>query len=146
VRVVREPLTDDVRAALRERPQVHCAEDAARLLWPLAEVEEQEVVWAILLGVQYHVLDIAEVTRGTITESLLHPREVFRAAILRGAACVIVAHNHPSGDPSPSQEDRATTRRLREAGRLLQIEVLDHIILGLMPRYHSFAQAGDLWP
>jgi DNA repair protein RadC len=144
VRLVREPLTDAVRAALRERPQVHCADDAARLLWPLAEVEEQEVVWTLLLNTQYQVLDIAEVTRGTVTESLVHPREVFRPAIARGATALILAHNHPSGDPSPSQPDHLTTRRIREVGRLIDIELLDHVVLGLRPRYYSFAQEGDL--
>ncbi|OPZ62797.1 MAG: hypothetical protein BWY85_01968 [Firmicutes bacterium ADurb.Bin506] len=71
-----------------------------------------------------------EVTSGTATASLLHPREVFRPALRLGAAAVIVAHNHPSGDPTPSPEDLAITKRLAKVGSLIGIELLDHIIIG----------------
>lgn len=83
------------------------------------------------------------VTRGTLTSSLVHPREVFRPAIAEAAAGVIVVHNHPSGDPTPSAEDRAVTRQLVEAGRLLDLPVYDHVIVG-GDRYFSFAEAGLL--
>lgn len=83
------------------------------------------------------------VTRGTLTGSLVHPREVFRQAIAEAAAGVIVVHNHPSGDPTPSAEDRAVTRQLVEAGRLLDLPVYDHVIVGA-DRYFSFAEAGLL--
>lgn len=83
------------------------------------------------------------VTRGTLTSSLVHPREVFRQAIAEAAAGVIVVHNHPSGDPTPSAEDRAVTRQLVEAGRLLDLPVYDHVIVGA-DRYFSFAEAGLL--
>ena len=81
------------------------------------------------------------VARGTLDASLVHPREVFRAAITEAAASVIVIHNHPSGDPTPSPEDRAVTRQLVDAGRLVGIEVLDHVVVG-EGRYVSFAEAG----
>lgn len=83
------------------------------------------------------------VTRGTLTSSLVHPREVFRPAIAEAAAGVIVVHNHPSGDPTPSAEDRVVTRQLVEAGRLLDLPVYDHVIAG-GDRYFSFAEAGLL--
>lgn len=83
------------------------------------------------------------VTRGTLTSSLVHPREVFRQAIAEAAAGVIVVHNHPSGDPTPSAEDRLVTRQLVEAGRLLDLPVYDHVIVG-GDRYFSFAEAGLL--
>jgi DNA repair protein RadC len=83
------------------------------------------------------------ITRGTLTGSLVHPREVFRAAIAEAAAGVIVVHNHPSGSTAPSADDRAVTRQLAEAGRLLDIPVCDHVIVA-GDRYFSFAEAGLL--
>lgn len=83
------------------------------------------------------------ITRGILNSSLVHPREVFRAAIAEAAAGVIVLHNHPSGVPEPSPDDRAVTRQLVEAGRLLDVPVYDHVIVG-GERYFSFAEAGLL--
>ena len=83
------------------------------------------------------------ITRGILNSSLVHPREVFRAAIAEAAAGIIVVHNHPSGDPTPSADDRAVTRQLVEAGRLLDLPVYDHVIVG-GDRYVSFAEAGLL--
>lgn len=83
------------------------------------------------------------VSQGSLTASVVHPREVFNPAIRDSAAAVICVHNHPSGDPQPSQEDRVLTRRLAEAGRLLGIQVLDHIIIGRQA-YMSFADEGLL--
>jgi DNA repair protein RadC len=83
------------------------------------------------------------ITRGLLDSSLVHPREVFRAAIAEAAAGIVVLHNHPSGNPTPSADDRAVTRQLVEAGRLLDIPVYDHVIVG-GDRYFSFAEAGLL--
>jgi DNA repair protein RadC len=83
------------------------------------------------------------ITRGILNSSLVHPREVFRAAIAEAAAAVIVVHNHPSGNPTPSADDRAVTRQLVEAGRLLDVPVYDHVIVA-GDRYFSFAEAGLL--
>jgi DNA repair protein RadC len=83
------------------------------------------------------------VTRGILNSSLVHPREVFREAIAERAAAIILVHNHPSGDPTPSADDRVVTEQLVAAGRLLDIPVHDHIVIG-RGRYTSFAEAGLL--
>jgi DNA repair protein RadC len=97
----------------------------------------------LLLNTQNQILRDLQVTRGTLDASLVHPREVFRPAIVESAASVILVHNHPSGDPTPSAEDRAVTRQLRAAGQTIGIEVLDHVIVG-EGRYVSFVEAGLL--
>ena len=105
-------------------------------------VEEFHV---LALGSQSQILADLLITRGILNSSLVHPREVFRAAIAEAAAGIIVVHNHPSGDPTPSADDRAVTRQLVDAGRLLDIPVYDHVILGGGgERYVSFAEAGLL--
>lgn len=97
----------------------------------------------LTLDVQHRVTRDLLITRGTLTSSLVHPREVFRAAIAEAAAGVVVVHNHPSGDPTPSVDDRVVTRQLVEAGRLLDLPVYDHVVVG-GDRYFSFAEAGLL--
>jgi DNA repair protein RadC len=105
-------------------------EMVARLLRPILQHEPAEVFVALLLNGKHCVTGIAEVSRGTLTSSLVHPREVFGPALREGAAAIIVAHNHPSGDPAPSMEDVEVTKRLSEAGRLLGVPLLDHLIIG----------------
>jgi DNA repair protein RadC len=103
-------------------------------------VEEFHV---LALGSQSQVKGDLLITRGILNSSLVHPREVFRAAIAEAAAGIIVVHNHPSGDPTPSADDRAVTRQLVDAGRLLDVPVHDHVIVG-GDRYVSFAESGLL--
>jgi DNA repair protein RadC len=103
-------------------------------------VEEFHV---LALGAQSQVQADLLITRGLLNSALVHPREVFRAAIAEAAAGIIVVHNHPSGDPTPSAEDRVVTRQLVEAGRLLDVPVFDHVVVG-GDRYVSFAEAGLL--
>ena len=97
----------------------------------------------LVLDTQHRLVRDLLVTRGLLDSSLVHPREVFRAAIAEAAAAVVVVHNHPSGNPAPSADDRAVTRQLVEAGKLLDIPVYDHVIIG-GDRYFSFAEAGLL--
>ena len=108
----------------------------------------RESLRVVLLNTRFHLLRVEEVSLGSANESIAHPREVFRPAIIYSAYAVIVAHNHPSGDPSPSQADHSLTRRLREAAELLQIRLLDHIIIGAPAEgrqpYFSFKEAGVL--
>jgi len=105
-----------------------------------APVEEFHVA---ILDAQHRLERDVLITRGLLNSSLVHPREVFREAIAERAAAVILVHNHPSGDPTPSAEDRAVTEQLVAAGRLLDIPVHDHVIIG-RGRYVSFAEAGLL--
>ena len=105
----------------------------------------KEVFKAILLDTKHHILKDATVSEGSLSASLVHPREAFLPAIRESAAAVIFLHNHPSGDPTPSPEDKELTRRLADVGRLVGIEVLDHIIIGMGdPGYVSFRDAGLL--
>lgn len=118
------------------------------LLAPEMRVLHKESLRVILLDTRYHLLRIHEVSIGSVNESIAHPRDVFRPAVISSAYAVIVAHNHPSGDPSPSQADHSLTRRLAEAAELLQIKLLDHIIIGAPAHerepYFSFKEAGVL--
>ncbi|MEK9506419.1 RadC family protein [Gaopeijia maritima] len=104
--------------------------DVWRRVGPVLRDLDQEEFHALLLNTQHRVVREVFVTRGILDASLIHPREVFRPAVAAGAAAVILVHNHPSGDPSPSPEDRAVTRQLAGAGRTLGIPVLDHVIVG----------------
>ena len=103
-------------------------------------VEEFHVA---VLDSQHRLERDVTVTRGILNSSLVHPREVFREAIAERAAAVILVHNHPSGDPTPSADDRVVTEQLAAAGRVLDIPVHDHVIIG-RGRYTSFAEAGLL--
>jgi DNA repair protein RadC len=97
----------------------------------------------LLLDGRHRVLGEVTVSQGTLTASLVHPREVFGPAIRRSAAAIVLVHNHPSGDPTPSAEDRSVTLRLRQAGELLGIRVVDHVVIAERG-YYSFDEAGDL--
>jgi DNA repair protein RadC len=140
LRLVREPV---LTLEAHDTTRISGPEDVQRLLRPYADREEIEVFWVLTLNSQSCVRGISEVTRGLLNASLVHPREVFRVAVIDGAAGIILAHNHPSGDPTPSAEDRAVTKQLVAAGRLLDIPVYDHIVLGA-DRFVSFATAGLL--
>ncbi|HSG08059.1 MAG TPA: DNA repair protein RadC [Longimicrobiales bacterium] len=104
--------------------------DVFRRMGPRLRDLPQEEFHALLLNTRHRVIREVTVTRGILDASLIHPREVFRVAVVEGAAGVILVHNHPSGDPTPSPEDRAVTRQLAEAGRALGIPVLDHVVVG----------------
>jgi DNA repair protein RadC len=132
VRAQAEPLTTyDVG-----NPRAAFEHLAPRISW-----REQEQFMVILLNAKNHVISVEEVTEGTQTSTLVHPREIFKAAIRKNAHAIILVHNHPSGDPTPSREDREITLRLKEAGRTLGIEVLDHLVIGDR-RYVSFRERG----
>ena len=96
----------------------------------LAREAKQEEFWIVTLNTKNQPIDCHQITVGTLRNSLVHPREVFRPAIRDAANCILVMHNHPSGDPTPSEADIRVTRDLIRAGQLLKIEVLDHVILG----------------
>jgi DNA repair protein RadC len=124
-------------------PAIRDPADVAALLGPRLRDLTVEEFHLLALDSQARVIRDVLVSRGLLNSSLVHPREVFRSAIAEAAAGIIVAHNHPSGDPTPSPEDRAVTRQLVEAGRLLDLPVYDHVILA-GDRFLSFASAGLL--
>lgn len=144
------------RIEIRRRPgsvredaaPVRESADIADIVGPLLADETIEVFLAVFLDIRHRPLGYHEVSRGTLTESLVHPREVFRAAIAIGAARIAVAHNHPSGDPTPSGTDIETTRRLVAAGDLLGIPLVDHIIVGEVSgkTIHVSLRESGLWP
>ena len=111
--------------------------DCADTMRQLLEDEPSEVFAILCLSTKLRVLAYHEVSRGSLDTALAHPREVYRAAILANAASIILVHNHPSGDPTPSPDDVALTHRLRSAGAVLGIDVLDHLVIG-DGRYYSF--------
>ena len=117
--------------ALPKRYRVRTPDDAARLLRDTVRVLSNEVFWVLLLDTKnYLKRPPVEVSRGLLDASLVHPREVFRDAVRCSTAAVVVVHNHPSGDPTPSSEDVRITRQLVEAGKVVGIGVLDHVVLG----------------
>jgi DNA repair protein RadC len=134
------------RAAREERPPVQRIrepEDVLRLFGGRLRDLQVEEFHLLALDSQSQVLRDVLITRGLLNSSLVHPREVFRAAIAEAAAGIIVVHNHPSGDPTPSAEDRAVTKQLVSAGRLLDVPLYDHVIIA-GDRFVSFATDGLL--
>jgi len=117
--------------------------DVFQRMGPLLRDLRQEEFHALLLNTQHRIIRDVLVSRGILDASLIHPREVFRGAIVESAAGLILVHNHPSGDPTPSPEDRAVTRQLSGAGRAVGIPVLDHIIIG-EGRYVSLGEEGGM--
>lgn len=116
--------------AAEARTVVHGPADAASYVMPRFRFERREHFAVLLLNAKNHILALKTISVGTLTSSVVHPREVFQAAIEQSAASVILVHNHPSGDPAPSGEDLAVTRRMVEAGEIMDIPVLDHVIVG----------------
>jgi len=107
--------------------------------------DDKEHFWVVMLNTQNGYLMHTLISTGTLSASLVHPREVFGPALREGAASIILIHNHPSGDPTPSPEDRRLTRQLADGGRLLDIRVHDHVIVGNGTlTYRSLAESGEL--
>lgn len=119
--------------SIRTRPALTSAADSKEFFaryWNENPGNDQERFVVACLDTKHHVQCVVVVTVGTLDASLIHPREVFKPAIIEGSSAIILSHNHPSGDTTPSREDRAVTKRLTEAGELLGITVLDHLIHG----------------
>ena len=125
------------------RPAFHSAASAAAWLIPRMAHLRKERFIALLLDGRNRLIRLVRISEGSLTASVVHPREAFLPAVRASAASVIFAHNHPSGDPSPSAEDRAVTTQLRDAGRILGIAVLDHLVIGA-GRFRSLAEEGLL--
>ena len=125
----------------RERPQLLAPSQTVAFLMPVFGGRGIEQFGVVLLDTKYRVIRTALVTTGTLNTTIVEPRDVYREAAMGAASAVVVFHNHPSGDPAPSDEDVALTWRLRAAGTLMGIELLDHVILG-DGRYFSFKETG----
>jgi len=119
-----------------EREGITSPDDVAALMLPKAHGLEQEYLWVLTLNTRNVVINVHEIYHGSLNTSLIRVGELFREAIRDNAAAIIVCHNHPSGDPTPSPEDISVTKAIIEAGNLLDVTVLDHIVLG-MPRFTS---------
>ncbi len=128
---------------LRRGAAIRSGADVCALVAPRLRYARKERFVALLLDARHRLLRLERVSEGTLTSSVVHPREVFGPALREGAAAVVVAHNHPSGDPTPSTEDREVTLRLAEAGRLVGVSLLDHVVVG-DPGFVSFRERGDL--
>jgi DNA repair protein RadC len=128
---------------LRRGAVLRSSRDVYRHYRPRMAGAPREAFWVVLLDVKNRILGDAKVSEGTLSSAVVHPREVFRPAVEESAAAVILVHNHPSGDPTPSAEDVAITRRLREAGEVMGVKVLDHVVVG-GDAYTSFVERGLL--
>ncbi len=113
-----------------ERPAIHSPRDAYDYLYPFIANAPREEFWIVVLDTRNRVKQMVKLYSGTVNQSNVRIAEVFRQAIIETSPAIIIAHNHPSGDPSPSPDDVSLTRAIVEAGRLLDISVLDHLVIG----------------
>ena len=130
-----------MNAAPAERPQIKSPADAAQLLADMSALEQEEMR-TLLLDTKNRVLGAPKVYRGSVHTTVIRISELFRDAVRHNCTALIVAHNHPSGDPNPSPEDAAITREIVKAGELLEIDVLDHLVIGAAGRFVSLKERG----
>lgn len=126
-----------------QRIMIRSPQDVASFIMPRLRYEDKEQFLILLLNTKNHVLAAPIISIGSLNASIVHPREVFKAAVDYSAASIILVHNHPSGDPSPSKEDVLITNKLLQAGNIMDIRVLDHIIIG-DNRYISLREIGQM--
>jgi len=115
---------------VNQRYKIKCPEDVSRLLMENMRFLQKEKFCTLLLNTKHEVMNVEEISVGSLNASIVHPREVFIPAIKKSSSAIILVHNHPSGDPTPSKEDIQITKRLIESGALIGISVLDHVIIG----------------
>ena len=125
---------------LKEGKEIYC------FMRPHLQALPYESLWVLLLDARFRLLERKEVSRGSLTQSIAHPREVFKWAIAKRSYAIALVHNHPSGDPAPSKSDISFTKRLSQVGDLLQLPLIDHVIIGTATidraPYYSFFEAG----
>jgi len=124
------------------KPIITTPKDVFDLCWPQLMGSDRERFWALALGTKNHLLKTLEVSVGSLNVSIVHPRELFKDAVKVSAASIVIVHNHPSGDPTPSGADIQLTKRLVSAGDLIGIEVLDHLVIGNGGNYVSLKDLG----
>ena len=130
-------------ASETEREHITSPGDAAQYLMGRMRNLTHEYFVVLLLNTKNRIIRVKQIAEGSLTSAVVHPREVFAPAVMTHAACILVAHNHPSADPYPSAEDRHLTQALEEAGNVMGIPLLDHLVVG-DGRYYSFKEHGDL--
>jgi len=124
-----------------ERPTIQSPSDAAQILMPMLAHREQEYMVVMVLDTRNRMLDVVEIYHGSLNSSMVRIGELFKPALQRNAAAILIAHNHPSTDPTPSPEDVSVTRAIVQAGKLLDVSVLDHLVIGLS-RWVSLKEKG----
>ena len=142
IEIVKIKMVKDRELRNEYDPKIGTPFSLYKILRTLLEEEDRENFLVISLDTKNHINGINVISTGTLNSSLVHPREVFKMAILNNSNSIIIAHNHPSGDTEPSNEDIKVTDRLVECGKILGIEVLDHIIVG--EGYYSFKEKGKI--
>lgn len=140
--VYRVALVRESDQPMSERVVIRQPQDAARLFYDMLHDKDREHFVILMLDTKNRVIGVNTVSIGILDSALVSPREVFKAAMLCNAASIIVCHNHPSGDPTPSQEDKRVTERLSEAGKILAIELLDHLVIGEAGTFRSIREMG----
>ncbi|MDP2846260.1 MAG: DNA repair protein RadC [Candidatus Methanoperedens sp.] len=126
-----------------EKPKINSPEDVYRLIYPRMREQKKEMFIELCLDTKNQIIKEGTISIGSLNANIVHPREVFKMALTESAAHIIVAHNHPSGDPTPSKEDIEITKKLVETGNIMGITVLDHVIIG-DGRHFSMKEAGHI--
>jgi DNA repair protein RadC len=126
-----------------EKPKINSPEDVYRRIYPGMREQKKEMFIELCLDTKNQIIKEETISIGSLNANIVHPREVFKTALASSAAHIIVAHNHPSGDPSPSREDIEITKKLAETGKIIGIDILDHVIIG-DGRHFSMKEAGHI--
>jgi DNA repair protein RadC len=130
-----------IEEKIADRSFVECSHDVVDLLSHKFAALDQEVFSVVFLNTKHRVIRIEELFRGTIDSASIYPREIVKRALALGSSGIIAVHNHPSGNPEPSREDQRLTHELRDACKLVEVVLLDHVVIG-SPEYYSFAEKG----
>jgi DNA repair protein RadC len=133
----------EIEYSYDKRPKISGMNDVIEAVKPMIADPNKEFFIALYLNTKNGILKQEVISIGSLNANIIHPREVFRTACMISASSIIVAHNHPSGDPSPSREDIEITKKLSEAGKMMGIELLDHVIIGYDKNY-GFKESGQL--
>lgn len=141
IRKLHEELNAQLYAKPTERPSLHSPSEAYDILQPFMGCLDHEELWVLNLDTRNRVMSLVKLYQGSVNSSQVRVSEVFRQAIIDNVPSIIIAHNHPSGDPSPSPEDVSVTRAIVQAGKLLDIDVLDHLVIG-RDRFVSLKERG----
>jgi DNA repair protein RadC len=133
----------EIEYTYEKRPEISSMDDVVRIIKPMIADSNKEFFIALYLNTKNGILKQEIISIVSLSSNIVHPREVFRTACMISASCIVVAHNHPSGDPAPSREDIEITKKLSEAGKIIGITLLDHVIIGY-DRNYGFKECGQL--